>query len=427
MKPLIEMLVARRLGAFVLSLFSLTLGLLLACPPAGALPAKSNANSNCPDVRKRAVSAEEAFNLKQKRADADAELLVGHHYYQTGDFDVAKLWYQDSAELGNKCAEEMVRQIADWSTWVEAQDQRNGTGAEFRNRCINGMAQVQFRFTEKWRRWQFSEPIEIAMGDQKKTYTLGKDEIAEISTSVNKCPKIPKVVVKLQSSTLYDGSQYHHELAYKNGEAKESMKGGQSFLGALLMAAPDMYGAAAQQEAANRQAQQAAQAQKEQQRAAAQQAELARRQAAQLLAAQQAAISAQNAAIAAQQAAARTQAQRQQQASANQRANSNPSRPAAQTRPSPQASDLGITQNYVGACNGGSTIAYYRITNMSYYSATVTVRLSYQTGGVPSSFQATQSIGPRSDNDFNAQIPCGYEADPSDYGHSDILQWQFLP
>jgi hypothetical protein len=95
-------------------------------------------------------------------------------------------------------------------------------------------------------------------------------------------------------------------------------------------------------------------------------------------------------------------------------------------RPAPQASNLGITQNWVDpACNGGVTNAHYEISNNSYYNATITVQLSYQDGGVQSNWNVTQNVGPRSVNDYIQQIPCGVPSQPGDYGNSNILQWQF--
>jgi tetratricopeptide (TPR) repeat protein len=93
--------------------------------------------------------------------------------------------------------------------------------------------------------------------------------------------------------------------------------------------------------------------------------------------------------------------------------------------PTPKPSDLGITQNWVDPACNGTTNAHYEIANNSYYSASVTVQLSYQVGGVQSAWTVTQNVGPRAANDYIQQIPCGDQSQPGDYGNSNIAQWQF--
>jgi len=93
--------------------------------------------------------------------------------------------------------------------------------------------------------------------------------------------------------------------------------------------------------------------------------------------------------------------------------------------PAPKPSDLGITQNWVDPACSGTTNAHYEIANNSYHAASVTVQLSYQVGGVQSTWTVTQNVGPRSANDYVQQIPCGDQSQPGDYGNSIIVQWQF--
>lgn len=162
--------------------------------------------------------------------------------------------------------------------------------------------------------------------------------------------------------------------------------------------------------------------------AAREQARLAAQQAAaQRAAAQQAQQS--------QRTASPTQAPATQAYSPQQQASGRPSGNAGNssagsggsTRPTPQASDLGITQNFVDpACNSGLTNAHYEITNNSYYSASIRIQLSYQVGGVQSTWSPTQNVNPRSSTDYTQQIPCSDQSDLSDFGNSSIIQWKFF-
>jgi hypothetical protein len=152
---------------------------------------------------------------------------------------------------------------------------------------------------------------------------------------------------------------------------------------------------------------------------------------------QQRAAQEQAAAARAEQAAAQRAAQQQAQLEAQQAASrSSDGHPASNSgsaysgptssSPQPQPGDLSISLNYVDSvCNNGVTLAHYQLSNGSYSNAQMTVEFEYQTGGVTSSFTETHNMGPRSSNDYSHQIPCGGQTLLSDYGNSNILQWQF--
>lgn len=336
---------------------------------------------------------------------------------------------------------------AAWSSWAQPSlGKNNGEAFWFRSACTQNGGSASWLVE-----LGSGQGMDFTVTDEKNSNlgTVPPGGKLTVTLASSNCKKQPKVVAT-GTEDDGDGSPVTKVFTYKNGEAKAKMESGEKH--SWLSTFADVAMQVGTQMQANQEALQAVRAQAAEENAArlaaaeqaAQQAQFVAQQAAAQRAAQLQAAAAQQAAAqraAAQQAAA--QAAALQNAYANRPTLNHPAQPKPQgvsvnvnaclagpacgsSLPAGSGSDVSISQNYVDpGSQNGVTLAHYQLSNGSYQNLAMTITMSYQTGGVRSSFSESHRIAPRSSNDYTRQIPCTDNIDLSDYGNSNVDSFQF--
>lgn len=327
---------------------------------------------------------------------------------------------------------------ASWSDWTH--DDKVLPELYVRSRC------VQDEKNPKKVLWQLEfkdigDALVEVKGGGFKYEVAAYDQAGDAQVKAKTCSAMPEI--KMDGRVPSKG--YAYKIDFKDGSLtvkpqEHHQHDWGSWLAAGMMGMAAVSGTMAANDAqlaqvrAQEQAQQQAAAMARAQQMAQLEAQTAAQNAAyeQRVAAERAARAAQlQAQLAAQQAAqqraAQAAAQSAQSRSTSNSGNAFSAQAPGSSTPQPQPKDLSISQNYVDQpCNNGSTNAHFQLTNASYSNGQMTVEFDYQTGGVTYSFTEVHNLNPRSTNDYTRAIPCGPEAQLSDFGRSSILGFQFF-
>jgi len=194
-----------------------------------------------------------SWYTKASKTASIAYVYIGR-LYEAGngvnrDLNTARSWYQKAADDGVSDGQKALAELAanaGWSPWTEAinNDKKigGGSGAEFRSRCDNSIAKLQFRMTHGWGNLDGSNlevfPVEVTFGSNHGNYTLKRGDYAELSNPAPNCSKIPKAVAKFRfqlSAEVPEISTW--EFTYKDGAASYKIKSGPSTWSMLGQAA----------------------------------------------------------------------------------------------------------------------------------------------------------------------------------------------